>query len=144
MLQPKNLLTFKEVKTGIDSYYKSIPKSRKTTQTLSVWFEINEIKNYISYLEKKSKDKGIDISGIRVHLISENDTSKKINLAFCPTVELNNKKGKKIHPSFDPNYSEKGSPALLVKLMNDDEYADKTSSVLNRGDICPYICPEII
>jgi hypothetical protein len=144
MASLKNLLTFNEVKNGIDSYYKSIPESRKASQTQSIWFSLTDIKDFLTYIEKVANEKQIPISGLRFHLITNETESDQTNIALCPTVEIKNSKDELGNHSFDPNYSEKGSPALLVKLMNDDEYADKTSSVLNRGQMCPILCPEII
>ncbi|MFD1292873.1 hypothetical protein ACFQ5N_03400 [Lutibacter holmesii] len=44
---------------------------------ISSWFSLDEIKEYIAYVEKQGKEKGIDINGLRVYFGSYGAKDKK-------------------------------------------------------------------
>lgn len=134
MSTPKNLLSIADLKEGLENYKKGI-SSRPENTTQAVWFSLENLKEYIDYIEKNANDKNIPVSGIRFHITASNEGAYRFSLALCPTTEVNGKQ-----MSFDPLYSEIGKPKDLNEILKNSENADKGSSILNYGSICPNFC----
>jgi len=63
---------------------KAIKKAIGKNDALSSWFSIDELKNFISDVEKEGKDKGITVNGIRVYFGAypkEDKDKKKDNMS---------------------------------------------------------------
>ncbi len=135
MSTPKDLLSFSEFKQMSTDY-----KSKNPGKTKSVWVAIDKLKEYIAFIEKESKAKEIDLSGMRMHMIT--NTDKLTSLAFSPTFKDANDRGTMPHISFDPLYSTKGKPAILSELLDDTTKSKSQSSVLNGLRPCPSNCPN--
>jgi len=140
---PTNLISLQKFKEGTENYKKGISLENEKSQTRSVWFALQDLKEFIEYVEKNASAKEIKVSGIRFHLTAENGNSERINLALCPTFENINSKKEIEHLSFDPLYSEKGKPVTIHSLMNATTKTITGSSILNQGISCPFLCPEI-
>ena len=151
MSATKHLLTFKEIKKGLDSYKKNVKVKLPGNQTNSVWFSLETIKSYLELIETSAGEKEIPISGIRFYLIASNDKDNPMNIALCPTYHDAESTAPSQEVSFDPKYSgfkkpktlkslleEKGSDNATLKTATEDEL----SSVLNGGKPCPYYCPD--
>jgi hypothetical protein len=139
MKKPKNLISYKELKKGIENYKKDIP-SNNSNQTQSLWLSLDELKEYIAFVEENAKMKDISISGIRFHLTSDSGNNGKINMAVCPTFEHINEDNEPKQISFEPLYSEKGIPKSLTSLLTDDIPDAEESSILNSFLPCPPSC----
>ena len=135
MSTPKDLLSFSEFKQMSTDY-----QSKNFGKTKSVWVAIDKLKEYIAFIEKESKAKEIDLSGMRMHLVT--NTDKHTSLAFSPTFKDANDRGSMPHISFDPLYSAEGKPAILSELLDDAAKSESQSSVLNGIRPCPKDCPE--
>jgi len=140
---PTNLISIQKFKEGVDNYKKGISVENEKSQTRSVWFSLQDLKEFLEYVEKNASTKEIKVSGIRFHLTAEKGSTERVNLALCPTFENINSKKEIEHLSFDPLYSEKGKPVTIHSLMNDTSKAISDSSILNQGISCPFLCPEI-
>lgn len=139
MSTPKNLLNIQDLKTGLDIYKKGI-ESRPANTTQAVWFSLQDLKEYIEFIEKNAKDKNIVVSGIRLHVIASKDGADRFSLALCPTAEVKTTDGLTRQMSFDPLYSENEKPLDLNEILKNSQNANKGSSVLNYGRICPDFC----
>lgn len=143
---PKNLISIKEFKEGKEHYKKHFSEVDPQKYTRSVWFSLENLKEYIKYIEEKSAEKGISVSGISFNFMSNDEQPIKLNLALCPTTETLNSKGITEHTPFDPIRSEKEKPMKLATLVNDStksiDLESLDSTILNRGYLCPDICPE--
>ncbi len=135
MSTPKDLLSFSEFKQMSTDY-----KSRNVGKTKSVWVAIDKLKEYIAFIEKESKTKEIDLSGMRMHFVTNADNHT--SLAFSPTFKEANDRGSMPHISFDPLYSTKGEPAILSTLLDDNSKSKSQSSVLDHNRPCPKDCPN--
>ena len=146
----KHLLTFKEVKKGLDSYKKNVKDKLPGNQTRSVWFSLETIKSYLELIEASAQEKEIPISGIRFYLTASNDKNNPINIALCPTYHDAESTAPSQEVSFDPKYSGLKKPKSLNSLLDEKGSVDTTlktasedelSSVLNGGKACPDYCP---
>lgn len=140
MSTPKNLITYQEFSERKNHYQSEISSKSTEAQTESVWFDYQDIKEYISYIEKKASEKNIEISGLRFHLIGSSANPKQISIALSPTLEAEDK-GNTIHVDFDPNYSTEEHPASLLSLLQDPTKSNQISAILNKGNACPPHCP---
>lgn len=142
-----------EPKKVSDNYIREQSNGRDTVSTTSSWYRLNDLKQYIAYLEKISMEKGIELTGIRIYPASyPKDFSNKEyagtqTLIFAPTALI----GGKNDVAFEPLYSEKGKPVPITKflkqakgnkssearsLLNSKSNALE-SSAANRGNIEP-------
>lgn len=134
MSTPTNLISISEFKDMRASYDSSV---RVGDQTTSVWFSLDNLKEYLAFVESEAKAKNIPVSGIRFHFIAKTDADKKMNLALAPTYS---KGGKEI--SFDPMYSSDNAPKSLKTLIANPPHSTN-SSILNYGTMCPPFCGEL-
>lgn len=139
---PTNLISLQKFKEGTDNYKKGISLENEKSQTRSVWFALQDLKEFLEYVEKNAAAKEIKVSGIRFHLTAEEDRKERINLALCPTFENINSKKEIEHVSFDPLYSQKGKPVTIHSLLKETSKMATVSSILNQGIGCPTVCPE--
>ena len=139
MKKPKNLISYKDFKKGIENYKKDIP-SNNSNQTKSLWLSLDDLKEYLVFIEENAKIKDISVSGIRFHLTSDTGNNGKINMAVCPTFEHINEDNETKQISFDPIYSEIGIPKKISSLLNEDIPDSEESSILNRIKPCPPFC----
>jgi hypothetical protein len=136
MSTPKNLISLAEFLEMKESFNSSIKIKLGTQETRSVWFSFENLKEYFAYVEKEATSNGITVSGIRFHMVAQTKDKKQLTLALTPTYEDNSK-----HIDFDPIYSSKEKPAALKSLEGDTQKSGGTGGILNKGDICPVMCP---
>jgi hypothetical protein len=134
MSTPKDLLNFSELNEMTTRF------RNKNTGTKSVWLSLDKLKEYISFIEKASKAKEIEISGIRAYFLT--NTDMETTLGFNPTFKDTDSNSDMPHVSFDPVLSSTKKPAILSELMSDKSKSADQSSVLNRMEPCPKQCPK--
>ena len=99
---PKGLITPSEAKElnqqfiktrskELDKIIEKLDNKPNKKDSLSTWFSLEELKEYIAYVESEGKAKGITVNGLRIYFgaYSKNDKNpKKNNLStvfFTPT-----------------------------------------------------------
>ncbi|WP_445747719.1 hypothetical protein [Polaribacter sp.] len=106
-------------KKELDKYMKRISKGKDSISTIYNWYKLEDLKQYIAYIEKISKEKGIPVTGFRIYPSEypENYTNQKLKgrqtLIFTPTTTFNGKDD----VAFEPLYSETGKPALISEFL---------------------------
>ncbi len=138
MATPKDLISINDFSEMQDSYVSHV---RSKDQTKSVWFDIDTIKEYISFIENEAKNKEITISGLRMYFIAKEDVNRAMNIAICPTYKDKNSRNEDEQVSFDPIHSSNHRPATLTSLQTNPP-SSAISSILNKGILCPPKCPE--
>ncbi len=136
MSTPKSLISLTEflaMKASFSSYIKS---KLGNNLTESVWFSLENLEAYLAYIKKEATSNSIDISGIRFHMIAKTKDKKQLTLALTPTYETNAK-----HVDFDPVFSGTDKPKTLESLETDTKKSDENGGILNKGILCPPLCP---
>lgn len=154
--KPGNLITLEDAKEQIENYNTAHPEEVGENYAMRTWISIEELKAYIQYIEKESKDKGIEVSGIDfIHTQhnkakpgSKNPLNEIYNLTLmlAPTFSEGN-----AHVAFDPIYSEEGMPKKLEDLLDEvlfniiedgsqDKPEPRPSSIGNNLNSCPSFC----
>lgn len=106
-------------KKELDKYMKKVSKGKDSISTIYNWYKLEDLKQYIAYIEKISKEKGIPVTGLRIYPSEypENYANQKLKgrqtLIFTPTTTLNGKDD----VAFEPLYSEIGKPALISEFL---------------------------
>ena len=106
-------------KKELDKYMKKISNGKDTISTIYNWYKLEDLKQYIAYIEKISKEKGIPVTGFRIYpseypLNFSNQKLKGRNtLIFTPTTTVDGKDD----VAFEPLYSETGKPALVSEFL---------------------------
>lgn len=134
MSTPSNLISI----TNFEDMRKSFEDNvRSGDQTTSVWFSLDNLKEYLTFVENEAKTKNIPISGIRFHFIAKTDAEKRMSVALAPTYSKGDKE-----ISFDPMYSSDNTPKSLKNLIANPPHSI-SSSILNHGQCCPPFCGEL-
>ena len=93
-------ITFEEAKTLNQNFVKTrgkaIDKAIGKNDAVSSWFSLDELKEYISYVEEQGKLKNINVTGLRVYFgaydNSEKDGTKKdLTTVFIVPTQANQK-----------------------------------------------------
>lgn len=106
-------------KKELDKYMKKISNGKDTISTIYNWYKLDDLKQYIAYIEKISKEKGIPVTGFRIYPSEypENYVNQKLKgrqtLIFTPTTTIDGKDD----VAFEPLYSEIGKPALISEFL---------------------------
>ncbi len=126
--RPEVALTYKEIVSMLSQYdatkRDALPLINGEYDTRINHFKIEDLKDYLAYVEKLSKDKKIKITGINIIAAAypENhpDSIKRNHqtLIFIPTTTINGKKG----VSFDPLHSEAGKPKPFTEILEQYGY----------------------
>lgn len=126
--KPTNLLTYEEIASMLKHY--DINKKPSLMQSLGkedsrvINVPIEQLKNYIAYVEKLSKEKEIELTGINFVMASypDNYKSKKERgfqtFFYIPATSANGE----TRVSFDPLYSTKGKPKLFRDILQKYNY----------------------
>ncbi len=133
---PNNLISLAEFLEMKKSYDVSIKSKLGNQETQSVWFSFENLQAYFTYIEKQATEKNIKVSGIRFHMVTQTKDNKQLTLALTPTFESVTK-----HIDFDPVHSLKEQPATLKSIETDKDKVGETGGILNRGVLCPIVCP---
>lgn len=149
--RPSNAITYKEMagmfhqydvgqKPVLDQYRKEFTgDSKDTTESISHFYDINQLKQYIAYLERLSKEKNIKLTGIRIFSAAyPKDYSDKLlrgrqTLIFMPTA--NTKKDKNV--AFEPLYSKKGEAIPFTEFLH--QFSSKDTKNVVRASFLPFM-----
>ncbi|AQS94179.1 hypothetical protein BXQ17_08940 [Polaribacter sp. BM10] len=149
--RPSNAITYKEMasmfheydtgqKIVLDKYRENYTgDSNDAVETVSHFYEINQLKQYISYLERISKEKNIKLTGVRIFSAAypekHRDASKRgrQTLIFMPTAKIGNNNG----VAFEPLYSEKGTPIKFTEFLN--KFSSEETKKVMRASFLPAL-----
>lgn len=129
--KPSQIITYEEMddmlttfdngpKKELDKYLKKVSGGKRSVSTVYNWYNIDDLKQYIAYIERISKEKDIPLTGFRIYpsTYPKNYKYKELRnvqtLIFTPTTKI----GDKEDVAFEPLYSEKGKPAEIQQFLN--------------------------
>jgi hypothetical protein len=142
--RPEQSISYKEMAVMLAQYKATREPILKSglgfEDTREVWFQIDSLKKYLAYVEKISKDNGVEVTGF--NFISAAYPNKPIygNQKNYQTLILNptTNKGENPKVSFDPLYSENGNPAYVYDLLL--PYLSEIDSLTySKKDVKKYI-----
>lgn len=149
--RPENAITYQEMasmfhqydigqKKVLDKYRLNFTNSEKDSiETISHYFEIDQLRQYLNYIEKLSKDKAIDLTGVKIFSAAypknHSDVTKRgrHTLIFMPTATI----GKKEKVAFEPLYSEKGKPIVFTEFLN--KFSSNQTRQVQRASFLPVL-----
>ena len=128
--KPPQVITYEEMTDMMDAYDKGAKKEmdkyikkesggKDTISTDYNWYKLEDLKQYIAYIEKISKEKEIPVTGFRIYptqypkKYSDKKLRNRSTLIFTPTTTI----GGKHDVAFEPLYSEKGKPVEVTKFL---------------------------
>jgi len=157
---PGILISLEKAKEQLSNYNKAHPEEVGNEYALRTWISIEDLKAYIQYVEERSKEKGIEVSGIDfIHIqykeaapgsVNPNNEVYGLSLMLAPTYN----KGS-VHTAFDPIYSGQGKPKSLKSLLDEmtsntgpdetskkesEDEGVKPSSIGDNLSSCPNMC----
>lgn len=153
--RPENAITYQEMadmfhqydigqKKVLDKYRVEFTNNENDNiESISHFYELDQLKQYIAYLEKLSKEKEIELTGIRIFSAaypkkySDKKLSGRQTLIFMPTAKIGDRNG----VAFEPLYSEKGKPIKFTKFLN--KFSSKESKQVMRASFLPLLNPAI-
>ena len=148
--RPSNTITYKEMasmfdqydvgqKPVLDKYRKEFSNdSKDTIESVSHFYDINQLKQYIAYVERLSKEKDIELTGIRIFSAAyPKDHSDKLlrgrqTLIFMPTANTKEKK----NVAYEPLYSKKGEAIPFTEFLH--QFTSKESKQVVRASFLPF------
>jgi hypothetical protein len=141
--RPSNAITYKEMASMFEQYdnkqKKVLDAYLGQEETISSFYAIEDLKQYIAYVERLSKEKKIPLTGIRIFSAAypdnykEQEYQKQQTLIFAPTTTINGKKG----VAYEPLYSKKGSPIPMKEFL--DRFSGEETVKVNRASILPVL-----
>ena len=149
--RPENAITYQEMasmfhqydigqKKILDKYRESFTNdSSDAIESISHFYEISQLKQYIAYLEKLSKEKEIKLTGVRIFSAAypKEHSDKKLRgrqtLIFMPTAKI----GENASAAFEPLYSKIGQPISFTKFL--DNYSSKETQQVMRASFFPML-----
>ena len=152
--RPSNAITYNEMagmfhqydigqKRVLDNYRKEFTNDKTDTiESISHFYELDQLKQYIAYLEKISKEKDIKLTGVRIFSAAypqkHRDASKRgrQTLIFMPTAKI----GDKNDVAFEPLYSEKGTPIKFTEFLH--KFSSKETKQVMRASFFPSFSPQ--
>lgn len=128
--KPSQVITYEEMadmmtaydqgaKKELNNYMKKESGGKDSVSTEYNWYKIEDLKQYIAYIERISKEKEIPVTGFRIYpsTYPKNYEDKKLRnrqtLIFTPTTTI----GGKDDVAFEPLYSEKGQPVGIIRFL---------------------------
>ena len=152
--RPSNAISYQEMagmfnqydigqKKVLDKYRAAFTKDPKDAiESISHFYELNDLKQYIAYLEKSSNEKEIKLTGIRIFSAayprehSDRSLRGRQTLVFMPTAKI----GDKYDVAFEPLYSEKGQPVNFTKFLN--RFSSEDTKKVSRASFFPIVNPQ--
>jgi|TARA_R100000789_G_scaffold29132_1_gene32606 hypothetical protein len=139
--EPLQIITYKEMaemmgafdngsKKELNKYLKKVSKGKDSISTVYNWYKLDDLKQYIAYIERISKEKGIPVTGFRIYpsqypkKYKDKKLQNRNTLIFTPTTTVDGRDD----TAFEPLYSKKNSPLLvsdLLKIIKGEEIKDK-------------------
>ena len=136
---PEMASMFKEYDNGqkivLDKYIASKTKGRDSIATISEFFSIDELKQYIAYIEKLSKEKDINLTGVKIFSAAYpsdyeiEEYQNRVSFILMPTTNIGDQK----NVAYEPLKSGKGKPVSMQSILN--KYADETTRNINRASV---------
>jgi hypothetical protein len=87
---PKGLIKYSEAKELNQNFIKTrgkvIDHALKKKDAISSWFSLEELKDYIAFVESEGKAKGVTVNGLRVYFGTYPKTEKKADKKNMSTV----------------------------------------------------------
>ncbi|RCS27886.1 hypothetical protein DUT90_03350 [Polaribacter sp. WD7] len=126
--KPTNLLTYKEISSMLRQYdttkkrFLDANNTKEDARIINIPLE--QLKNYIAYVEKLSREKEIDITGINFIMsaypanYSDSKLQNYQTFFYMPATTINGED----RVSFDPLHSSVGNPKSLRELLLDFNY----------------------
>lgn len=143
--RPANTITYQEMavmfhqydigqKKVLDAYRAKFTNNPKDSiESVSHFYELADLKQYIAYLERISKEKEIPLTGIRIFTsaypkdYSNKELRGRQTLIFMPTAKIGNQQG----VAFEPLYSNIGEPIKFTEFL--DKYSSKETKQVVRA-----------
>lgn len=130
--KPSQVITYEEMadmldtfdegpKKELDKYLSKVSDGKRTESTVYNWYKLEDLKQYIAYIERISKEKNIPVTGFRIYpsTYPKNYKDKELRnvqtLIFTPTTKI----GDKEDVAFEPLYSENGKPVEITQFLNE-------------------------
>jgi hypothetical protein len=151
--RPSNAITYKEMasmfhqydvgqKPVLDKYRQEFTNDAKELESISHYYEINQLKQYIAYLERLSKEKNITLTGIRIFSAAyPKDYADELlrgrhTLIFMPTADTNEKK----NVAYEPLYSKNGEAIPFTEFL--DQYSSDETKQVVRASFLPFMASQ--
>ena len=125
-------------KIVLDKYRAKLTNGKDSIESLSHFYNLEDLKQYIAYLEKLSNDKDIKLTGLRIFSAAypidykQTDLRGRETLIFMPTAKIGNKN----NVAFEPLYSEKGQPIPFTKFLN--KFSSDETKKVSRASFVPF------
>ena len=109
----------KGAKKELNKYMKKVSGDKDSISTNYNWYKLEDLKQYIAYVERISKEKNIPLTGFRIYPTQypKNYRTKELRnrntIIFTPTTVIDNIP----NVAFEPLYSEKGRPVEISKFL---------------------------
>lgn len=128
--KPSQVITYEEMADMMDAYDKGAKKEldkylkkesggKDSVSTKYNWYKLEDLKQYIAYIERISKEKNIPVTGFRIYPTQypKNYSDKKLQnrntIIFTPTTTIGNRDD----VAFEPLYSENGKPVEISEFL---------------------------
>lgn len=136
---PEMASMFKEYDSGqrivLDEYITKKSKGKDSVATISQFFSLSELKQYIAYIERLSKEKEIDLTGIKIFTSAYPSDYKikeyknRVSFILAPTTNI----GAQKNVAYEPLKSDLKKPVSMKSIL--DKYSDETIRSVNRASI---------
>ncbi len=133
---------FKEYDNGprnvLNDYRTKITKGKDSVATISMFFKLSELKQYIAYIERLSEEKEIDLTGVRIFTSAypsdyeKKELQSRITYMLAPTTNIGDAK----NIAYEPLKSGVKNPVSMKSIL--DKYADETTKNVNRASFLPF------
>lgn len=128
--KPSQVITYNEMadmmdaydkgaKKELNKYIKKESKGKDSISTVFNWYKLDDLKQYIAYIERISKEKDIPVTGFRIYptqyskKYKEKELRNRNTIIFTPTTTINGKDD----AAFEPLYSKKGEPVGITQFL---------------------------
>lgn len=128
--KPSQVITYEEMadmmtafekgpKKELNKYLKNVTRGKDTISTNYNWYKLDDLKQYIAYIERISKEKDIPVTGFRIvpSTYPKNYKVKELQnrqtIIFTPTTTINGKDD----VAFEPLYSDEGKPVEIKEFL---------------------------
>lgn len=128
--KPSQVITYEEManmmdaydkgaKKELNKYIKKKSKGKDSISTVFNWYKLDDLKQYIAYIERISKEKDIPVTGFRIYptqyskKYKEKELRNRNTIIFTPTTTINGKDD----AAFEPLYSKKGEPVGITQFL---------------------------
>lgn len=128
--KPSQVITYNEMaemmdaydkgaKKELNKYIKKESKGKDSISTVYNWYKLDDLKQYIAYIERISKEKNIPVTGFRIYPTQYSKKYKvkelrnRNTIIFTPTTTIDGKDD----AAFEPLYSKQGEPVGITQFL---------------------------